>query len=298
MDLDALRDGRADRHAGIEAAVRVLEDDLHAPAQTTQRCAVEGEDVGPVEPHLTRGRLLQPRGSCGRPTTSRTRSHPPAPTSRRARPRTTPPSTARTGGVRRPEQPARRVMLDQVADLRAAASATQPRVPASSASQHRIRCPGPPAAAPAAARSYRTPSDSGDGTGTPMARRWRGGTVPPIGVSRWIGPADARDRGEQSLRVRMRGTREQLARSAPPPRSGPRTSPPPGRRGPATMPRSCVMSSTAMPRARRSSSSTSRIWACTVTSSAVVGSSATRMLRLRRARAMAIITRWRMPPLS
>ena len=43
---------------------------------------------------------------------------------------------------------------------------------------------------------------------------------------------------------------------------------------PATMPRSWVISSTAIPRAARRRSSTSRIWAWTVTSSAVVGSSA------------------------
>ena len=54
------------------------------------------------------------------------------------------------------------------------------------------------------------------------------------------------------------------------------------------------MSSTAMPRRLRSSSSTSRICACTVTSSAVVGSSATRISGSADS-AIAIMTRWRMP---
>ena len=48
-------------------------------------------------------------------------------------------------------------------------------------------------------------------------------------------------------------------------------------------------------RSRCRSASRSRIWACTVTSSPVVGSSA-RTSRGAQARAMAIITRWRMPP--
>ena len=60
---------------------------------------------------------------------------------------------------------------------------------------------------------------------------------------------------------------------------------------------SWVMSTMAVPLSRCSSRSRSKIWACTVTSSAVVGSSAIRMSG-RQASAMAIITRWRMPPES
>ena len=55
------------------------------------------------------------------------------------------------------------------------------------------------------------------------------------------------------------------------------------------------MSSTAMPISVRRSRSTSRMPAWIVTSSAVVGSSATSS-RGRQATAIAIITRWRMPP--
>ena len=63
----------------------------------------------------------------------------------------------------------------------------------------------------------------------------------------------------------------------------------------ATTPRSWVTRITAMCRSRWSSASRSRIWAWTVTSRPVVGSSAMTR-RGAQARAMAIITRWRMPP--
>ena len=65
----------------------------------------------------------------------------------------------------------------------------------------------------------------------------------------------------------------------------------------ATTPRSCVMSRTAVPISARRLRSTSRMPAWMVTSSAVVGSSATSS-RGRQATAIAIITRCRMPPES
>ena len=63
----------------------------------------------------------------------------------------------------------------------------------------------------------------------------------------------------------------------------------------ATTPRLCVMNRTAMPISRRSLSSSARICAWIVTSSAVVGSSAISSTGSQ-ASAIAIITRWRMPP--
>ena len=65
----------------------------------------------------------------------------------------------------------------------------------------------------------------------------------------------------------------------------------------ATTPMSWVISTSAMPRSRCSDSRRSRIWAWMVTSSAVVGSSAMRSFGLQ-AIAMAIMTRWFMPPES
>ncbi len=63
----------------------------------------------------------------------------------------------------------------------------------------------------------------------------------------------------------------------------------------ATTPISCVISITAIPIRSFSSVMRSRICACIVTSSAVVGSSAISSLGLQDS-AIAIITRWRMPP--
>ena len=63
----------------------------------------------------------------------------------------------------------------------------------------------------------------------------------------------------------------------------------------ATTPRSWVIRRIAMPSCSRRSFISSRICACTVTSSAVVGSSAIRSFGLQLS-AMPIITRWRMPP--
>ena len=64
---------------------------------------------------------------------------------------------------------------------------------------------------------------------------------------------------------------------------------------PATTPRSWVMRITPIWYSSRSSSMRSRICICVVTSRAVVGSSAMRM-RGWHTSAMAIMTRWRMPP--
>ena len=64
---------------------------------------------------------------------------------------------------------------------------------------------------------------------------------------------------------------------------------------PAAMPRSWVMRMTAVPNSSDSERISSRIWAWMVTSSAVVGSSASSSIGSQ-ASAMAIITRWRMPP--
>ena len=63
----------------------------------------------------------------------------------------------------------------------------------------------------------------------------------------------------------------------------------------AMTPRSWVIMMMAMPIFFCSDCISSRIWACMVTSRAVVGSSAISMSGSQ-ARAMAIITRWRMPP--
>ena len=65
----------------------------------------------------------------------------------------------------------------------------------------------------------------------------------------------------------------------------------------ATTPRSWVMSMIAIPSSRWSWRRSSRIWVCVVTSSAVVGSSAISSVGWQDS-AIAIIARWRSPPLS
>ena len=64
---------------------------------------------------------------------------------------------------------------------------------------------------------------------------------------------------------------------------------------PATTARLCVIISTAVPSSARRPSIRRRIWLWIVTSSAVVGSSAI-STEGRQTSAIAIITRWRMPP--
>ena len=63
----------------------------------------------------------------------------------------------------------------------------------------------------------------------------------------------------------------------------------------ATTPMSWVMRTTAEPKSALSRPISSRIWAWIVTSRAVVGSSAIRRSGLHES-AIAIMTRWRMPP--
>src|SRR5262249_37533370 len=48
VDADRLADDLAHRHARVEARVRVLEDDLHLPAQRPELCLSERDDVAAV----------------------------------------------------------------------------------------------------------------------------------------------------------------------------------------------------------------------------------------------------------
>ena len=91
------------------------------------------------------------------------------------------------------------------------------------------------------------------------------------------------------------GGRRRFRRASRPRRSGPRTSPATRSAISATTPRSWVIRMTARSRSRLSSSISRRICAWTVTSSAVVGSSAISTSGSS-ASAIAIITRWRIPP--
>ena len=169
-----------------------------------------------------------------------------------------------------------------------------------------------PAPLPRASTACDGPSPTGSAGGSSVAQRGRAagqrgwkrhpagqavgaGTVPAIGVRRVTAPVI---RGTEARRPFVYGWDGRAKSSAVVASSTSRPAYITATRSarPATMPRSCVMRSTAMPRAARRPSSSSRIWACTVTSSAVVGSSAM-SISGSEASAMAIITRWRMPPL-
>ena len=134
------------------------------------------------------------------------------------------------------------------------ATARRARPGRSSHSGDRVRAPR---VEPAAGRASRWAVARRRGS-TPAARRPR----PPAGSPR-AGPG-----------VRVLRAREQRRRPTPPRRPGPRTSPTTRSQRSATTPRSWVTKITAMPVRACSVRSRSRICACTVTSSAVVGSSA------------------------
>ena len=109
----------------------------------------------------------------------------------------------------------------------------------------------------------------------------------------WLQP---RDRAQQRLGVGVaHGTEQTLGGRGLDDPAGIHDVDPVG--SPATTPMSCVTSRVAMPRRSLRSSSSARICAWIVTSSAVVGSSASRTLGSQ-ASAIAIITRWRSPPES
>ena len=104
-----------------------------------------------------------------------------------------------------------------------------------------------------------------------------------------------RHRRQQHAGIVVLGRIEDVVRRAavPPPRHG--ASPAPGRPVPAITPMSWLIRAMAVFLSVLSARRISRICACTVTSSAVVGSSA--IIRSGPVMvAMAIITRWRMPP--
>src|SRR6185503_3584580 len=57
--VQRLADDRADGHARVERAVRVLEDDLHPAPEAAQPVRLERGQVDPVEPDRARGGLAQ-----------------------------------------------------------------------------------------------------------------------------------------------------------------------------------------------------------------------------------------------
>ena len=298
---------------GIEAGVRVLEDDLHLAAQAAHVLAAGRQHVDAVEAHGARGGLHQAEHAArgGRLAAAGLPHQPEG----LAGPQLEADAVDGAHGADLPVPDAApdREVLDQVLDHQQGAAA-----------QPRALTPGAGAARARSAATCGAVQDArgADGRGPPRAAaarasahsgrraRQRGWNGQPEGG--WMSEGGlARDRHEPPAARRRRAWgssragptcrgaagRRRRPRPAPPRRSARRTSPRRGR--PCAPPRRGrgVISRIPDPSARCCSCIRSRIWAWMVTSSAVVGSSA--MSRAgRQARAMAIITRWRWPPES
>jgi hypothetical protein len=59
MHLERLADDVADGHARVERRVRVLEDHLHPAPHAAHLLATEGRELGAIELHRTRRRLVE-----------------------------------------------------------------------------------------------------------------------------------------------------------------------------------------------------------------------------------------------
>ena len=99
MDDQRLADDVAGRHARVERRIGILVDHLHLPAVGQHLLPVEIGDVLAADPDRARRSAREVSAACGRPSTCRSRSRRPAPTSRRGRYETR---------RRRPRRPARK----------------------------------------------------------------------------------------------------------------------------------------------------------------------------------------------
>ena len=168
----------------------------------------------------------------------------------------------------------------------------------SAGSQHADWCCGSPSDAGAAAAprrgTGRTRSGQRGANGQPGGRLIRLGGVPGIGVSRLAPPARPAA-SAAGPRCRGGGGGRRCSRRGACSITAPAYITTTSSAISATTPRSWVIRMIAVPNSRCSRRITSSTCACTVTSSAVVGSSAISSAGLS-AIAIAIITRWRIPP--
>src|SRR5947199_2231158 len=297
VDHEGLADDRPDRHSRIQRRVRVLEDDLHLLAERAQRALVQRGDVLALEGDLARGRLdqSQDRAAGGGLAAARL-AHEPQRLARHDVERHV------VDGVdprhlAREETAADREVLLEVLDLEEGLChgvASQYRKQAtlwpgrtSLSGGVLSKCIG---LASAQRGAKRQPGFSGPR---------RVGTVPGIGSSFFLLVAATSLRGIERSSPCVYGCSGSL-NSSPTGASSTTCAPymTTTRWAVSAMtPMSWVMSMMAIPSLAFSSFSSSRICAWMVTSSAVVGSSAIRRFGLHES-AMAIITRWRMPPES
>src|SRR5262245_50364748 len=291
-----LADDRADGHTRVQGRVRVLEDDLHFLAERAQRPLVECRHVPPLERDLAGRRLDQPEDRpAGRRLAAARLAYQPErlaghDVERHVVDRVNPGHLAR-------EQPApNREVLLEVPDL-----------------EQRLRHGGPQYRKQATLWPGRTSLSGGVfskcigfASAQRGAKRQPGlmsprsvGTVPGIASSFCFWVAARSIRGMDRRSPCVYGCSGSL-NSSPTGASSTTWAPyiTMTRCAVSAMtPMSCVISMIAMPSLAFSSLSSSRIWAWIVTSRAVVGSSAMRSFGLHES-AIAIMTRWRMPPES
>ena len=297
VDGQRLADDRADRHARVQRRVRILEDDLHVARQRAQLVAAQRGDVLALEPHLARRSARSGAGCSGRWCSCRSPIRRPGRASRR-RSIVEADAVDRVHAGRPRAEAARRVIGKCLTRLSTLSSGLRV-MPARKSKMHATLCPG--ATSRSGGVAVRALHDgvacSAARSGSPRAAR-----------SAWA-------RCRQSARAAPCASRP--CRCAGSSGSGPACTDGAGARTArptvassttlpayitttrcaisATTPIACVISMIAMPSRAFSSASRSRICAWIVTSSAVVGSSAISSLGLQDS-AIAIITRWRMPP--
>ena len=264
----------SDRLPRVQRAVRVLEDDLDPPPEFAS-ARRRGCPRGPAR----RSRIRPALGSSSLASSIATvlLPQPDSPTSPNVRPgprprdRRRPPPRTTTSSPRE-QAAADREMLDQVAPPRARAPRSLGRAPVEVAGHAPAPAPARPAPASIRAQASSTRGQRGWNR-HPAGGSARAGIVPGIGRKHGAVAVDGGDRLQQRLRVGMPGARKKLRASAlsttlPAYITATRSA------SCATMPMSWVISSRVMSMLRRSSESRLRICACTVTSSAVVISSA------------------------
>src|ERR671935_64830 len=277
-------------HARIERAVGGLEDDLHLAPQRAYFALGQRVEIAAVEPDFARGGLDQPQEQLpgSRFATARFADE----RQRLAGIEVEADVVHRLhGAARAPKEPApHREVLDQP-------PGAKQWLVHSGASQQAAACCG--VISMSGGTSWRHFSTAKGQRGW---KRQPGGNAAAFGTKPWMAASRSCSRCRRGMEPRSpivygccgsAKSRSTLQRSITWPAYITITS----SASSAITPRSCVMRMIAVPSSARNARMSSRICAWIVTSSAVVGSSAIKSRGLQ-ASAMAIITRWRMPPES
>src|SRR6516165_317667 len=287
----------AHAHAWIEARNRILEHDLHAPPQRPQRVRRHIVDARSIQHHLPRGDVEQPedgaadRGLAATGLADQGQRLPLVDPKRHAVDRVDPEPAGSKQAA------AQREMLLEIVDFEQ--DRGHAATVALAAKWQAAKCAGAFSSSAGATCRHRSRANAQRLANTqPAMRCLRFGTTPGISANLVCAAAsEAPSLGTALSRPRVYGCRGERNSSATGASSTLRPAYITMTRSAtsATTPRSWVMRMMAAPTRCLRSVMRLRICAWMVTSSAVVGSSAIRSFG-RQASAMAIITRWRMPP--